>query len=123
MKEELKRLTKALKAIEPEVSGRIQVLAGRYDKAPVKTPPEMQPAYKYIMYLKLMKGLDDPTFHHMKRKYLNTSPDIQQECREELDKIINRDSLESEFSSAEIRRSFEEKLKRARPLLDHRINS
>ena len=107
-------LSKALKAIEPDASEKIERIAGRYDKTPNSTPPALQPAYKYIMYLRLMKGLDDTTFHHMKRKYMNTSPDIQRECREELDKVINRDALNGAPSSAEIRREFEERLSKVR---------
>lgn len=114
MKEKLKTLSNALRHIDPEKSLEIIRIAGRYDKASVKTPDAMQPAYKYIMYLRLMKGLDDETFHHMKRKYLDTSIDIQQECLQELNKIINQDALNGKLSSSEIRRSFYKKLKEYR---------
>ena len=81
MKEEIDILAEALRTIEPEASEQINKLAGRYDKAPVFTPPALQPAYKYIMYLRLMKGLDDDTLHSMTRKYINSSIGIQEESR------------------------------------------
>ena len=111
MIKELNKLAKALEELEPSASEKIKSLAGRYDKVPVATPPRMQHAYKYIMYLKLMKGLDDASFHSMKRKYMDTSPSIQEECRQELNKIISQDALNGTPSSAEIRRTFEERLK------------
>ena len=110
MIKELNKLAKALELIEPKASDKIRALAGRYDKMPIATPPRMQHAYKYIMYLKLMKGLDDSSFHAMKRKYMNTSPTIQEECRQELNKIISQDALNGIPSSSEIRRTFQERL-------------
>lgn len=111
MKEILFKLAQKLETIDLNSSQIIYKLAGRYDKVPIPNPPELQPAFKYIMYLKLMKGLDDTSFHHMKRKYLNTSPDIQEECTQELNKLINQDALKFQISSAEIRKDFEARLK------------
>ena len=54
----------------------------------------------------------------MKRKYLNTGTSIQLECQKELDKIINQDAMKFKRSSAEIRKDFEEKLRRANYLMD-----
>lgn len=110
MMEELDKLAEALRVINSDASTQIERLAGRYADVPVSTPVVMQHAYKYIMYLRLMKGLDNATFHHMKRKYLNTSPDIQEECFQELNKLIHQDAINGEPSSAEIRRTFAEKL-------------
>jgi len=107
---ELNKLATLLKESEPDISKQIEALAGRYDKMPISTPEKLQHAYKYIMYLKLMKNLDDPTFYHMKRKYLNTAPNIQEECKRELDKLISQDALKTGISSAEIRRVFYSKL-------------
>lgn len=111
MIDKLNKLAEALESLDPTASSSIKALAGRYDKVPVSTPPLMQHAYKYIMYLRLMKGIDDESFHAMKRKYMGTSPGIQEECRQELDKIINEDAINGIPSSAEIRRTFEERLK------------
>jgi hypothetical protein len=107
----LNKLAEALKVMDPSASDKIRRIAGRYDKVPVSTPPIMQHAYKYIMYLRLMKGIDDESFHAMKRKYMDCSPGIQEECRQELSKIINQDAIAGIPSSAEIRRTFEERLK------------
>ncbi len=106
----LKKLAKDIRKSNPEISDRILVLAGRYDKSRVSTPPEIQHSFKYIMYLKLIRGLDDETFHSMKRKYLNTSPQIQEEARQELDKLVREDALASNFTSSEIMRRFNESL-------------
>lgn len=118
MRNHLLKLADSLQTIEPEIAETIRALAGRYDKAPLPMPYRLQPAFKYIMYLKLIHNLDDMTFHHMKRKYLNTSTDIQLECQKELDKIINQDAMKFKRSSAEIRKDFEEKLRRANYLMD-----
>jgi len=111
MEKELNVLSDYLKSFDSDISDRIKSIAGRYDDVPISMPDILQPAYKYIMYLRLMKGLEDPTFYAMKRKYMNSSPGIQEECRNELDKIINRDALNGRPSSAEIRREFERRLK------------
>ena len=111
MIEELNKLAEELRSVDRKAYEAIKRLAGRYDKVPVATPIGLQPAYKYIMYLKLMRGLDDASFHAIKRKYINTSLDIQEECRQELDKIVGQDAINSGLSSSEIRREFEEKLK------------
>lgn len=109
--EELFKLAEIMKAVDPEAAEKIQLLAGRYDKFPNLTPIELQPAYKYIMYLKLIRGLDNSSFHYMKRKYLNTSKDIQTECQNELNKIISEDALKSKLPSSTIWEIFREKLK------------
>lgn len=114
----LLKLAEQLETKEPEIAESIRVLAGRYTKIPLPMPYRLQPAFKYIMYLKLMHNLDNATFHHMKRKYLNTSTDIQLECQKELDKIINQDALKFKRSSSQLRRDFEEKLRRANYLMD-----
>lgn len=104
-------LARHLSEIDSSTANEILALAGRYDKMNASGPPEIQPAFKYIMYLKLMHNLEDSAFHHMKRKYLNTSTEIQQECQTELDKIIAKDALRLGASSAVIRQEFEQKLK------------
>lgn len=117
MRNQLLKLADQLQIVEPEIAKTIRALAGRYEKVPRPMPYRIQPAFKYIMYLKLMHNLDETTFHHMKRKYLNTSTDIQQECQRELDKIISQDALKFKRSSAEIRRDFEDRLRRANYLM------
>lgn len=111
MLNQLYKLSELIQELDSESAEEIISLAGRYDKAPIPMPIKLQPAFKYIMYLKLMRGLDDRTFHYMKRKYIGTSTNIQEECRRELDKIISQDALKTKYSSAEIRRTFEQKLR------------
>jgi len=110
MKDILDNLSKHLASFDAKASHFVCKLAARYEKSDVYTPKELQPAYKYIMYLKIMKGLDDETFHHMKRKYMDTSSKLQAEFTKELDKIISNDALNGEASSAEIRKEFLERL-------------
>jgi len=110
MKTKLEKLAALLKNIDSDASNKILSLSARYEKSPMPMPAKTQPAFKYIMYLKLMRGLEDSQFHYMKRKYLDTSLDIQQECQRELDKMVSEDALSTGYSSAEIRRSFLKKL-------------
>ena len=111
MNEKLLKLSYLIKSYNLQASYDIARLAGRYDDKLLSMKEEIQPAYKYVMYLFLMRGLDESTFYHMKRKYTNTSLEVQEECRKELDKMINEDAINSDFSSAEIRRTFLSKMK------------
>lgn len=111
MRNWLYQLADQIKNIDSQASQQILVLAGRYDKSLSPIPATLQPAFKYIMYLKFFRGLDESSFHHMKRKYMDTSQDIQEECRAELDKLISEDALKYGVSSAVIRQQLEEKIK------------
>lgn len=103
-------LAKNLNNYDLEASLQVAKLAGRYDKAPINNPIIMQPAFKYIMYLKLMRGIPNAIFHQMKRKYLNTSIEVQEECRKELDELVHQDSLKYGISSTEILKDFDNRL-------------
>lgn len=119
MDQELKKLSELLLPLDLEAAEAIQKLSGRYTKNNFNTPIQLQPAFKYIMYLKLMRGIDDATFHYMKRKYMDTSPEVQRECQEELDKVISRDALSQRISSATIRQNFYNKLKASSNLISN----
>jgi hypothetical protein len=110
MNKKLEKLADLLASIDVEAANTIYKLAGRHDKVIIKSPIKLQPAYKYIMYLKLMHGFNDAIFHRMKRKYLDTSRDLQEECFEELNKIILRDALTQKIPSSTIRIDFMKRL-------------
>ena len=58
-----------------------------------------------------MRGLDDATFHKMKRRYMDTSSHLQDECYKELNKIILEDALAQKIPSSTVRINFINKLK------------
>jgi hypothetical protein len=111
MNKKLEKLAELLSSIDLEAANAIYKLAGRHDKVVIKMPTKMQHAYKYIMYLKCMRNLDDETFHKMKRKYLDTSRKLQQECYDELNKIIIHDAIAQKIPSSTVRINFINKLK------------
>jgi hypothetical protein len=106
MKHKLKQLADYLSNIDLESANAIYKLAGRHDKIVAPLPLKLQPAYKYIMYLKCMRNLDDETFHRMKRRYVDTSRDLQDECQKELDKVIYYDARQQNIPSSTVRVSF-----------------
>jgi hypothetical protein len=110
MNKRLEKIADYISSVDVEAANAIYKLAGRHDKVIIKMPTKMQPAYKYIMYLKLMHELNDRTFHRMKRRYLDTSKALQDECHEELNKIISRDALKHGIPSSTIRITFQDKL-------------
>lgn len=110
MIDKLEKLANQLSALDVAAANYVYKLAGRHDKVIVKLPTKLQPAYKYIMYLKLCRNLDDETFHKMKRRYIDTSQKLQNECFDELNKIVLEDALSKKIPSSTIRREFQEKL-------------
>jgi hypothetical protein len=112
MKQKLKKLAEFISTIDSDLGDQINALAGRYDKSEITVPFSLQPAYDYIMYLKLMRGLNTSAFHHMKRKYLDTSNDVQDECKKELEKMIMEDAVKFKIPSSEIRKNFKERVKK-----------
>lgn len=114
MNDKLLKLANLLEEVNLDAANKIYKLAGRHDKV-LSMSIKMQPAYKYIMYLKLMhksdnEDRDDKTFHTMKRRYIDTSTEVQQECQEELDKLIMQDSAQQKIPSSTVRRNFNLKL-------------
>lgn len=110
MKDKLLKLAKQLESVSLDAASKIYKLAGRHDKV-LSMPIKIQPAYKYIMYLKLMhksdnEERDDRTFHTMKRRYIDTSTELQQECQEELDKLIMEDAAKQKIPSSTVIRNF-----------------
>jgi hypothetical protein len=112
MRDKLIKLAESLIDINVAAANKIFKLAGRHDKVVIKLPTKMQHAYKYIMYLKCMRNLDDQTFHRMKRKYLDTSQKLQKECYDELNKIISEDARSLKLPSSTIRVKFYNDLKK-----------
>ncbi len=110
MEQQLLKLAIWLDKLDHESSLSIKKLAARYDKKPMSTPPQSQSAFKYLMYLKLMRGLDDKSFHYFKRKYMNTSDDIQKECEEEFKKVLLQDTLRYKMLSSDLIKIFYERL-------------
>lgn len=106
MNHKLRKLAEYLSSIDEESANAIYKLAGRHDKIVAPLPLKLQPAYKYIMYLKCMRNLDDETFHKMKRRYVDTSRHLQEECQKELDKIIFDDARHQKIPSSTVRKNF-----------------
>lgn len=106
MNEKLQKLADYLSSIDVDAAAAVYKLAGRHDKNKIKSPIKSQPAYKYIMYMKLIRNVPDDVFHKMKRQYLDTSQAIQSECQEELDKIVLEDALSQKIPSSTIRQNF-----------------
>lgn len=102
MKQKLIKLAESLSHTEPASAAKIYKLAGRFDKVKVRPPIKSQKAYKYILYLKFFRGIDDALFHRLKRSYLHGSPDIQKECDEELKKLVSQDAAEQKIPSSTI---------------------
>jgi hypothetical protein len=113
----LLKLSDLIKNYDQQAYIDIINLAGRYDKVPFAGQPTSQHAFKYIMYLKLMHGLDDASFHSMKRKYLDTGLHIQEECRNELNKLISADAIKTGISSAEITKRFYDLLSKSKTII------
>lgn len=109
MKSKLLKLAKTLESYAESLD--IISLAARYDKTNT-TSVKTQNAYKYIMYLKLIRNVDDRSFHSAKRRYLNTSNNIQSECLSELDKMFLDDAKKMKISVASLRNIFRQKLKK-----------
>jgi hypothetical protein len=115
MKDKLKKLAQEIKQWDLERCYQIEKLAGRYDKA-ISPPPEgLQHCIKYIIYLKLMRNLDDASFHALKRKYRDTKTEIQLECQKELDKLILEDAIKQKIPSSTIRREFQDRFEKYFP--------
>ena len=106
MNTKLQKLAEYLSSIDCQAADKVYKLAGRHDKNDIKSPIKSQPAYKYIMYMKLMRNVSDDIFHKMKRKYLDTSQNLQRECLEELDKMVMEDALAKKIPSSTIRQNF-----------------
>lgn len=107
MKQKLTNLAKSLSSLDADASNHIRKLSARYDKASSSLPIKLQPAFKYIMYLKLFRNVDDETFHKMKRKYIDTDSQIQNECQQELDKLVSEDAAAQQVPTSTIRLNME----------------
>lgn len=118
MESKLIKLANALAELNLDAANTIYKLAGkrrksnnkRHEKNKIKYPIKSQPAYKYIMYFKLMRGVDDDIFHRMKRQYLDTPNSLQKECLAEFDKLILEDAISQKIPSSTIRKNFSKAL-------------
>jgi 2-phosphoglycerate kinase len=114
MESKLIKLAEALTEVDFSAADTVYKLAGkrrksnhkRHEKNKIKYPIKSQPAYKYIMYFKLMRGVDDDIFHRMKRQYLDTHDSLQKECLEEFNKLVLEDALAQKIPSSTIRKNF-----------------
>lgn len=111
MKHKLLNLANSLSHLDRNASDHIHKLSARYDKASSSLPIKLQPAFKYIMYLKLFRNVDDETFHKMKRKYINTDSQVQNECQQELDKLVSEDARTQQIPTSTVRLNFEKALR------------
>lgn len=107
MKQKLRKLASSISQLDSNAADHIYKLSARYDKSSSSLPIKLQPAFKYIMYLKLFRNVDDETFHKMKRRYIDTDSQVQNECEKELDKLVSEDAAAQQIPTSTVRLNFE----------------
>lgn len=58
-----------------------------------------------------MRNLDNKSFHTLKRKYIDTDKNLQEECKIELKKIMIEDSISYKKPLSFIHNTFNKRLK------------